>query len=372
MNNKSTFFHYSNLKSKLLPLPKDKKRKHESDSESSSSMASPNLSNSGSPFIIGTPIVSETTSTESMIDEYISINGNQLVRIIDMDTKEAVETKTHRKFFVSTGGELFYNRTEWHAHSLKTTIELTVCGGNFYALLMGEGQPEYFVGKGEVDEDLEDDVEPIYYRMSSKIDFLAEGEDIFSLNKPVKSLIFSLMISFFLGDPDVSNVVGVAEDEDVLIRRLDPEFCFSQYFSSESYNNYSSVLKELDFLFHLNTDNHELTADELQNRVEKSGVDFFRQCFMKKFLMHPDCLKILNSETRTNEFLSALKKITETPFDQYENIINKSISDENIRMQLKDTLKKRLGIFSQIYQELAVEIEPTKDAILPKAPAYRE
>ena len=235
---------------------------------------------------------------------------------------------------------------------------MAVCGGNFYALLMGEGQPEYFVGQGVVDEDLDDDLEPAYYRVGSKIDFLAEGEDIFNSNKSVKNLIFSLVVSYFLGDPDISNVVVVAEGEDLLIRRLDPEFCFSHYFSSEGHNNFNNILKELDFIFRLNADNHELSHEEIQTLIKKQGVDFFNECFKKTFLRHPSCLKILNSEARTSEVLSALKKITETPFYQYENIINKNISDENIRMQLTGTLKKRLETFSQIYQKLLEVPQP--------------
>ena len=374
MKHQFNFFSFIPAKSNLTQLQTDKKRKHESDSEDSNSQASPNISSSGSPFItnknnfgspfmtrspfmIGTPIMSET-STESGFDEYISLRDNQVVQIINVDSKEAEDKLTHRKFFVATGGELFYNKKKWHAHSLKTSIELAVCGGNFYALLMGEGQPEYFVGQGVVDEDLDDDLEPAYYRVGSKIDFLAEGEDIFNSNKSVKNLIFSLVVSYFLGDPDISNVVVVAEGEDLLIRRLDPEFCFSHYFSSEGHNNFNNILKELDFIFRLNADNHELSHEEIQTLIKKQGVDFFNECFKKTFLRHPSCLKILNSEARTSEVLSALKKITETPFYQYENIINKNISDENIRMQLTGTLKKRLETFSQIYQKLLEVPQP--------------
>ncbi|CEG56258.1 hypothetical protein [Legionella fallonii] len=374
MNYKFSLFSFSPKKPNLSKL--QTKRKRESDSAdgygdqtspSLSSTGSPfitNISNSGSPFVMrsplmnGTPMISET-STESEFDEYISLGGNQVVQIINTDSKEAEDTVTHKRFFVATGGELYYNKEKWHHHSLKTSIELTACGGNFYALLMGEGQPEYFVGQGTADEDLDEDLEPTYYRVGSKIDFLAEGEDIFNFQKSVKNLIFSLVISYFLGDTDISNVVVVAKDEDLLIRRLDPEFCFSRYFSTKKQNNYDSVFRELNFIFRLNTDNQELTEENIQNRITKDTIDFFNECFKKKtFLMHPSCLKILNSEARTDEVLSALKKITETPFSQYENIINTIISDENIRMQLKETLEKRLEIFSQIYQKLVDVPQP--------------
>lgn len=376
MNKNYNFFPYT-PKSNLASLQTEKKRKRESDisqtSPNLSSSGSPfitNISNSGSPFINGTPIMSETT-TESEIDEYISINGNQVVRIIDADSKEAEDVITKRRFFVGEG-QLLYKEKSWHAHSLKTSVELAVCGGNIYALLMGDGQPEYFIGKGEVDEDLDDDIETTYYRVSSKINFLAEGEDIFSLNKSVKGLIFSLMISYFLGDPDVSNVVGVEEDECLLVRRLDPELCFSSYFTAENHNNYDSVLTELKFLYRLNADNEELTKKELQDLIEKNGVAFFKECFMTKLLMHPACLKTLSSKARTDEILSALQKITQTSFSQYESIIDQSISNENIRLQLKNTLKKRLDIFSKIYPELAEVVEPQNIINSLEAPHFCE
>ncbi len=362
MNLHFNFFTVPSPKANLTLNTKcsDKKRKRESDSEDLNSLSSPNLSATGSPFILGTPILSETT-TDSGIDEYIYINKDQLLQIIDVDRKEVEDPRTRRRFFVATGGELFYNQQRWHDHSLKTSIELSVCGGNIYALLMGDKQPEYFVGQGEIDEDLDDGVEPTYYRVSSKIDFVAEEEDIFNLNKPVQGSIYSLLISFFLGDPDVSNVVGVAEKEDLLIRRLDPEFCFSSYVTEAKHNNYDSVLKEINFIYGLNTDNHELTEKEPQDLAKKNGIEFFRECFSKKLLKHPGFLKILNSEVRTTELLDALSKITETPLSQYENIIDKDISDNGIRMQLKDTLKKRLEIFSTIHQELREVAQPTHD-----------
>lgn len=365
MNNSYKFFPYVVQPKSNLATQIEKKRKREYNLKDSSNENSP------SPFINGTPIISET-STESVIDLYISINDSQVIQIINDDSKEAEDTTTNKRFFVATGGGSYYNKEMWHTHSLKTSIELAVCGGNFYALLMGQGQPEYFVGKGGVDEDLGDDLEPVYYRVGSKIEFLAEGADIFNCNKSVKSLIFSLIISYFLGDSDVSNVVGIAEDEHLLIKRLDPEFCFSSYFSEESNNNYNSVLKELSFIFNLNTDNHELTQEEIQHLVKKNEVDFFGECFTKTLLMHPTCLKILSSEVRTNELLSALQKITETPFTQYEKIIDQIISNETISIQLKETLKKRLEIFSQIYLELVAVAQPQEMPALPETENFIE
>ncbi|WP_112854896.1 hypothetical protein [Legionella feeleii] len=59
---------------------------------------------------------------------------------------------------------------------------------------------------------------------------IAQEKEIFGLNKPIVDLITSLIISYFLGDFDISNIGVVQGNNNALqVVRFDPEFCFSSY-----------------------------------------------------------------------------------------------------------------------------------------------
>lgn len=286
------------------------------------------------------------TSTDSGMDALIvSMDGNKTFEIIDEESNEVQESRTNQRYFASSNAEMFYNGHAWHRDSLKTSIELSVCGGNIYALLMGRKQPLYDVGVGE------DEVNPVYYRISSKVNFLAEGEAIFTLNKTVDGLIFSLIISYFLGDYDISNVVAVEDNDGLTAVRIDPEYSFSNYCSSELYNQHGRILSELNFLLQ-----HQAIHDPSDLRFD-SGVEFFKECFTHHLLKSKSFLQLFSSDKKVSEAFLALKTIAETPFEQFADIIDKTISNQTIAEEVKKVLKSRQQLFSRCHDELKDHFE---------------
>ncbi|WP_131750117.1 hypothetical protein [Legionella beliardensis] len=246
-------------------------------------------------------------------------------------------------------GEIFYISTSAQLFSFdeKTAIELAVCGGNIYAMLLGEEQPYYLVGQGEKSF--------YYYRLSSKVNIFeqAEGESIFRFNKPVSRFISSLVISYFLGDNDISNVVLVKKDDQFLVVRIDPEFCFSSYFFNTEYNNQSSILAELNFLLKLNDKNCSNKKQLQYFLSHQKEIDFFQSCFNDHKLLSTDnCLKLLSSPLKKQELLLALNKIVATPFQDFEKIIDNTLSDNTVSKKLKKTLAKRLDFFKKANEQI--------------------
>lgn len=290
------------------------------------------------------------TSKESWVNEVIYVRGEQfMLSSIDTRSRELEDFFTKRRFFLSKICELYYNKIGLHADSLKTSAELAVCGGKLYALLMGEAQPIYFVGVRANDEDDEDN----YYLISTKVDFIAQEKEIFGLNKPIVDLITSLIISYFLGDFDISNIGVVQGNNNVLqVVRFDPEFCFSSYFIGE-HNTYEMISKELRFIFNLDLGPvPEERANRLRQILQRRESNFFARCFAQQLLWEPAFLDILSSPRRKEEIFKALDRITTTLFMQYRYIIDTTISHEKTREALKNTLTRRREIFSQISGEL--------------------
>lgn len=286
-------------------------------------------------------------STESWVNEIIYVRGEQfMLASIDTHSRELEDLFTKRRFFLSTIGELHYNKIGWHANSLKTSAELAVCGGKLFALLMGEAQPIYFVGGRANNEDN-------CYLISTKIDFIAQEKEIFGLNKPIIDLITSLIISYFLGDFDISNIGVVQGKTNVLqVVRFDPEFCFSSYFIGE-HNTYEMIARELRFIFNLDLGPvPEERANKLRQILQRRESNFFARCFAQQLLWEPGFLDILSSPRRKEEIFKALDRITTTLFMQYRYIIDTTISHEKTREALKNTLTRRREIFSQISGEL--------------------
>lgn len=292
-------------------------------------------------------------SQESWMNEAIYVRGEQFVLTgIATDSRELEDSSTKQRFFLSKIGELYYNRIGWHADSLKTSAELAVCGGKLFALLMGEAQPVYFIGERARDEEDEEDEEK-YYLISTKIDFISQEKEIFDLNKPIIDLITSLIISYFLGDFDISNIGVVQGNNNVLqVVRFDPEFCFSSYFIGE-HNTYEMISKELRFIFDLDLGPvPEERANKLRQILQRGESNFFARCFTQRLLWEPVFLDILSSPRRKEEIFKALDRITTTLFMQYRYIIDTTISHERIREALKSTLTLRREIFSQVSGEL--------------------
>ncbi|MDR3504177.1 MAG: hypothetical protein P4L79_16535 [Legionella sp.] len=249
----------------------------------------------------------------------------------------------------STGTIFFVSKIGYESEvKPQTKAELEVCGGCIYALLMGEGQPSYFMGQ---------DDKGSYYRLSSKVNFEAEGLDIFNFKQPISRFIFSLVISYFLGDNDISNVGVVKKDNQLLVVRIDPECCFSNYFLQSNHNQLDKVLAELGFLDKLNTENAS-NKDHLGLFLEKEhNVEFFRSCFNHKLLTNQESLNLLSSPAKNKELREALNKIIGTPIEDYEKIIDKTVSDPNKRVEVKNALKNRLKIFEEAWNHIQKEKE---------------
>ncbi len=242
-------------------------------------------------------------------------------------------------------GEVFFISTIGYESGIKPKIkaELEVCGGNLYALLMGESQPNYFVGQ---------DNNEAYYRLSSPVNFAAEGEDIFKFHQPINRFIFSLVISYFLGDNDISNIGVVKRDQQLLVVRIDPECCFSDFFLHPFHNQLEQVLAELNFLNQLNIDN-TANKDVLGQFLEKEkNVEFFRSCFNHKLLINKASLELLSSSAKNIELEDALNTIIKTPIGDYEEIIDRTISDLNKRDEIKKALINRVKIFTEAWNSM--------------------
>lgn len=307
------------------------------------------------------------TSQESWMDEIIRVRGEQfLLGGISTDSRELEDRDTKKRFFLSRIGELYYNKIGWHADSLKTSTELAVCGGRMFALLMGAAQPDYFVGETFNNE--EDEYN--YYLISRKVYFIAQEKEIFDLNQPIADFITSLIISFFLGDPDVSNVGVVQNNNTLQTVRFDPEFCFSSYFIDDTYQR---ILKELRFIYDLNLgDVPEQRVFKLRQILSRGESDFFARCFTKRLLWEPAFLEILSSPQRKQEIFKALDRISTTLLTQYQYIIDTTISNGKLREALTTTLTKRREIFSQVNGELKLlsQVARTKDTELSQEEEY--
>ncbi|WP_019217131.1 hypothetical protein [Legionella tunisiensis] len=85
-----------------------------------------------------------------------------------------------------------------------------------------------------------------------------------------------MIISYFLGDFDISNI-GVIQGDNVLqVVRFDPEFCFSSYFLGE-HNTYQAILKELRFIFDLDLGNvPEERANRLHEILQRNESNFLQ------------------------------------------------------------------------------------------------
>ena len=283
----------------------------------------------------------EDSDTETDSETEIIISGdNQRTLHKGSEDLTATDPQNGEIFFVAQGGQsLLFDE--------KTAVELEVCGGNIYALLMGKEQPYYLVGH---DQD-----KLHYYRVGSKIDFVkdAEGECIFQLGKSVSGFVFSLVISYFLGDDDISNVVAVDRNGRLQVVRLDPEFCFSPYFLDTTYNNQAKILEELNFLYRLNAQDCPNSGKLKELALQETGLDFFSNCFVNhKLFTNAHCLSLLTSSCKNQELLAALKKIIETPFQSYEQIVEKTITSVATCERIKEALKIRLTMFKQAYIEI--------------------
>lgn len=305
--------------------------------------------------------VSRTSCTSASSDAGLLIDlhsDNVYTRLPTMrDTLLVEDEQTHRKWFASSHSQPFYNFQNWHSVSQQVAIELAVCGGRIYQSLLGNHYPGYFIAKSAGDED--EDVQ--YYRICEKVEALAEGLPIFSVQQSFQGFFKALCVSFLLGDTDISNILL---NQQYSIVRFDPELCFTQFFRGE-YNKAQLITEELSFLYHFNAANAEqikalhsdrknLTIPEhMQQLIKISIPPFLTECFKHHIFNDPKVLEYLqNTSLRQREILEFLETLQNKEIEHFKIIIDKTISDAQIRDEVWNEFQQRCQHFKLAYQQL--------------------
>lgn len=294
------------------------------------------------PRIPSSTSMSSITSESSEISTLKETNGKNIFACTHNDNNklEVENVATGTKWLASNHSQPFYITGTWHATSQRTAIELGVSGGMLYRTYLGTQQPSYHLAEATIDDD-----EKVYYRLSEKVIFDAEGDAIFKANKPCNGFFNSLIVSLFFGDSDIGNIFV----KDGQIIRFDPEFCFSDYCRSKN-NEYDAIEKEINYLFNFN----EAYLKQVQSlattvKTPNNIPPFLTECFSHTLFSLPNVQQLLlNHEKRKQEILSALAKIYLTPFDVIKATLTQYISDTNVRNSVEAEFQKRLAHFKQV------------------------